>query len=99
MTAPTVTIEQCAECRRPGATTTGVCLACAVDAIEGKPMKSTAGQAVQNSWHDMQARIRAKNAMRKIIPVEKKKPGPSARENKCSDDGARQYPHERGQIF
>jgi hypothetical protein len=60
MTAPAITLNldrTCAECGRPGATTTGICLACAVDAIEGKTMRSAAGRTVQDRWREMRANI------------------------------------------
>ena len=32
-----------------------ICLACNVDAMEGKPMKSAAARAVQTRWEEMRA--------------------------------------------
>jgi hypothetical protein len=61
MTAPTITLDLdriCAECRRPGATSTGICLDCTVEAIDGKPMRSAAAVAVQQHWQSMRAKIR-----------------------------------------
>ena len=61
MTAPTITLHadrRCAECGRPGATSTGICLACTVEVLEGKPMKSTAGQVVQERWQQWRAKIK-----------------------------------------
>jgi aerobic-type carbon monoxide dehydrogenase small subunit (CoxS/CutS family) len=46
----------CAECGQPGATTTGICLACTVDAMDGKPVMSVAALAVQRYWQEMRAR-------------------------------------------
>jgi hypothetical protein len=59
MTAPTIELDRiCAECRRPGATSTGICLDCTVRAMDGKPMKSAAARAVQQHWQNMRAKIR-----------------------------------------
>ena len=38
---------KCAECGKPGATGSGICLRCAAKAIDSKPMKSAQGKAVQ----------------------------------------------------
>ena len=49
----TLTIDmdkRCSECRKPGATGSGICLACASKAIAGKPMRSPEGQAVQRRF-------------------------------------------------
>ena len=46
----TLTIDmdkRCAECRKPGATGSGICLKCAGRAYNPKPMKSAEGRAVQ----------------------------------------------------
>lgn len=42
--------KQCAECRKPGATGSGICLTCATKAMDRKPMRSAQGQAVQRRW-------------------------------------------------
>ena len=39
--------KRCAECGKGGATDSGICLRCAAKAIEGLPMRSSQGQAVQ----------------------------------------------------
>jgi len=39
--------KRCAECGKPGATGSGICLPCATKAMSGKPMRSPAGQVVQ----------------------------------------------------
>ena len=45
----TVTIDldkACAECRKPGATGSGICLACANKVMSGRKMRSPQGRAV-----------------------------------------------------
>lgn len=47
----TITIDmnnKCAECKKPGAAPSGICLNCTVKAFRGKPMKSQIGYAVQS---------------------------------------------------
>lgn len=39
--------KKCMECGKLGAAESGICLKCAVKAINGKVMRSAAGQAVQ----------------------------------------------------
>jgi len=54
----TITIEmdkKCSECRKGGATGSGICLSCASRAVQGKPMKSPEGKAAQKR---VQAHIR-----------------------------------------
>ena len=49
----TLTIDmdkRCAECGKPGATGSGICLPCATKAMSGKAMRSLAGQAVQRRF-------------------------------------------------
>ena len=41
---------RCAECGKPGASGSGICLGCATKAMGGKPMRSAQGQAVQRRW-------------------------------------------------
>lgn len=50
---PTFTIDldkKCAECGKGGAAESGICLACATKAIQGKPMRSEVGRAVQRRF-------------------------------------------------
>ena len=42
--------KRCAECRKPGATPSGICMACANKALAGKTMKSEAGRKVQQRF-------------------------------------------------
>jgi hypothetical protein len=44
------TDKRCAECGKPGATGSGICLVCATKAIEGKPMRSPEGRSVQRRF-------------------------------------------------
>lgn len=47
---PTITINldaKCAECCKIGAAENGICLGCTTKAIQGRPMKSQIGRAVQ----------------------------------------------------
>lgn len=44
---------KCHECRKPGATDSGICLMCASKALRGKTMKSDAGRAVQLRFQEM----------------------------------------------
>jgi hypothetical protein len=47
---PTITVNldrKCAECRKGGATDSGICLACASRALSGRTMRSPQGKAVQ----------------------------------------------------
>jgi len=37
----------CVECKKPGATQSGICLVCVLRAMNGKSMKSEAGKIVQ----------------------------------------------------
>ena len=49
----TLTIDmdkRCAECGKPGATGSGICLPCATKAMSGKAMRSPAGKAVQRRF-------------------------------------------------
>lgn len=39
--------KKCAECKKPGAVASGICIACTAKAFGRKPMKSQAGRAVQ----------------------------------------------------
>ena len=39
--------KRCAECGKPGASDSGICLRCATKALQGKPMRSREGQIVQ----------------------------------------------------
>jgi len=39
--------KKCAECGKPGAANSGICMRCATKAISGKTMKSPQGRAVQ----------------------------------------------------
>lgn len=52
-----VVIDQdikCAECGKPGACESGICLKCSGKAMDGtRPMKSWQGRAVQNRWNAM----------------------------------------------
>ena len=41
----------CAECRKPGATGSGICLGCTAKAIHTKPLRSKIGRAVQQRIH------------------------------------------------
>ena len=55
----TLTIDMdkpCAECRQPGRTGSGLCLGCALKAIEGKPMKSAEGKAVARRFEESRVR-------------------------------------------
>lgn len=48
---PTLTInmdKKCAECGKMGASGSGICISCVAKAMEGKPMKSKVGKAVQD---------------------------------------------------
>lgn len=48
-----ITIDEtakCAECGMGGATKTGLCMSCLVNAKLGKPMKSPAGQHMQEIY-------------------------------------------------
>jgi hypothetical protein len=50
MTQITINVSEnnkCAECGKPWATESGLCLECAAKAITGKRMRSDAGRAVQ----------------------------------------------------
>jgi uncharacterized OB-fold protein len=38
--------KRCAECGKAGATDSGICLKCAIKAIDGKPMLSRQGKVV-----------------------------------------------------
>jgi len=54
MTA-TLTIDmdkRCAECGKPGATGSGICLPCVIKAMSGRAMLSQAGKAVQKRIRD-----------------------------------------------
>ena len=49
----TLTIDmgkRCAECGKPGATGSGICLSCATKAMSGKAMRSPAGKAVKRRF-------------------------------------------------
>lgn len=55
MSAPhviTINLDaRCAECRKPGATPSGICLRCATKAMDPKrTMKSPEGRGVQERW-------------------------------------------------
>jgi len=55
MAIPTVTIDmdkKCVECGKPGAAGSGICLGCSLKAIQGKPMRSQIGRAVQQRFRD-----------------------------------------------
>jgi hypothetical protein len=39
--------KKCAECRKPGAAPSGICMKCAAKAIKGVKMKSPEGRTVQ----------------------------------------------------
>ncbi len=54
----TVTIDidmnkKCAECRKPGAVASGICLSCVTKAFYAKPLKSAEGRAVQQRMRSM----------------------------------------------
>ncbi len=38
--------KKCAECRKPGAANSGICLRCVGKIMRGQPMKSAEGRAV-----------------------------------------------------
>lgn len=42
--------QKCAECRKQGATGSGLCLKCAVKAMGDKPMKSAEGRAARERF-------------------------------------------------
>ena len=44
--------RRCAECRKPGATASGICMACTAKAMHAKPLRSEVGRAVQKRVHD-----------------------------------------------
>ena len=51
----TLTIDmdkRCAECWKPGATGSGICLPCATKAMSGKPMRSPQGQALARRFSE-----------------------------------------------
>jgi hypothetical protein len=43
--------RKCAECRRGGATDSGICLGCTAKAMGRKPLRSAVGRAVQRRVH------------------------------------------------
>jgi hypothetical protein len=60
---PTFTIDldkKCAECRKEGAAPSGICLACTVKAVSGRPMKTAIGRAVAARFRENAARPRQK---------------------------------------
>lgn len=50
--------KKCAECRKPGAVESGICLRCTSKALSGRPMKSAIGKAVQDRINRYAARYR-----------------------------------------
>ena len=44
--------RKCAECRKPGATGSGICLKCTTRAMHDKPLRSELGRAVQKRIHE-----------------------------------------------
>jgi len=54
----TITVDmdkKCAECGKGGAVASGLCLNCTSKVIEGKPMKSAIGRAVQARFRDQRS--------------------------------------------
>lgn len=48
----------CDECKKPGATATGICLACSAKAMHGDAMKSKTGRAVGKKLNAVRKRLR-----------------------------------------
>ena len=49
--------KKCAECGKPGATPSGICLKCVIKAMAGKQMKSAQGKVVQRRiWKTQEKR-------------------------------------------
>ena len=44
--------RECAECRKGGATGSGICLGCTAKAMHDKPLRSEIGRAVQKRIHE-----------------------------------------------
>ena len=56
MAATTFTVDmdkKCVECGKGGATPSGLCLRCARNALDQKPMRSPAGRAVSERFKQM----------------------------------------------
>lgn len=47
--------KRCAECSKPGAVPSGLCLSCSTKAMGTKPMKSAVGKAVRARYQRMRA--------------------------------------------
>lgn len=60
---------KCVECSKLGATPSGVCIKCALKAMDGKEMKSRQGKIVAERY----AVMRANNEIRARIPVNRRK--------------------------
>ena len=43
----------CDECRKPGASESGLCMDCATRIVQGKPMNSQTGKALTARWQQL----------------------------------------------